>query len=140
MVGKSEEGTFKYVRESAGKKVAGWKGQGLCKKAREVLVKSGLRSTPTCTTSCFQLIKKMCRNMSSICSNFWWGAVNGVKKVHWIAWDKMCIRKHEGGLGFRYLEAFNQAMLAKQALHVTEPHVVVCQSAKSKVLLRRPYS
>ena len=42
MVGRSKDGTFKYVRESAGKKVARYKGQGLSKTAREVLVKSGL--------------------------------------------------------------------------------------------------
>ena len=47
VVGRSKDGTFKYVRESAKGKVTGWKGQGLSKKAREVLVKSRLQSTPT---------------------------------------------------------------------------------------------
>jgi hypothetical protein len=80
VVGKSKDGTFKYVRESARGKVAGWKGQGLSKTPREVLIKSGLQSTPTFTMSCFQLTKKMCRNLSSISSNFWWGAPNGEKR------------------------------------------------------------
>ena len=89
VVGKFKEGTFKYVKESAKGKVSGWKGQGLSKKAREVLIKSGLQSTPTFTMSYFQLTKKMCGNMSSISSNFWWREANGEKRVHWIAWDKM---------------------------------------------------
>lgn len=32
-----------------------------------------------------------------------------------MAWDKMCIMKKNGGLGFRNLFAFNLAMLGKQA-------------------------
>ena len=92
-MGKSKEGTFKYARESAKGKVTGWKGQGISKKAREVLVKSGLQSTPTFTMSCFQLTKKLCGNLTSISSNFWWGEANGEKKVHWIAWKKMCVSK-----------------------------------------------
>ena len=100
-VGKSKEGTFKYAQESAKGKVTGWKGQGLSKKAREVSVKSGLQSTPTFTMSCFQLTKKMCRNLTSISSNFWWGETNGERKVHWLAWKKMCRAKKEGGMGFQ---------------------------------------
>lgn len=53
VVGRSKEGTFKHVRESSKGKVMGWKGQGLSKAAKEVLVKSGLQATTTFTMSCF---------------------------------------------------------------------------------------
>ena len=71
LVGKSKEGTFRYVTESSKGKASGWKGQGLSKAAREVLIKSGLQAVPTFTMSCFQLTKKTCRNLTSISSKFW---------------------------------------------------------------------
>ena len=45
VVGRSKDGTIKYVKESAKGKVSGWKGQGLSKMAREVLIKSGLQAS-----------------------------------------------------------------------------------------------
>lgn len=115
VVGRSKDGCFKNITESSGAKVGGWKGQGLSKAAREVLVKSVLQATPTYSMSCFKLSRKMCRNLKTISSNFWWGAINGGRKVHWVAWDKMCTRKRGGGMGFRDYYAFDQALLAKQA-------------------------
>ncbi|XP_050262110.1 polygalacturonase inhibitor 2-like [Quercus robur] len=46
--------------------------------------------------------------------NFWWGQKEKESKVPWVSWRKMCKSKLHDGMGFRNLEAFNLAMLAKQ--------------------------
>jgi hypothetical protein len=73
VVGRSKEGCFQYINERSGAKVSGWKGQGLSKKAKEILVKSVLQATPTYPMSCFKFNKQQCKKLSAISSNFWWG-------------------------------------------------------------------
>lgn len=48
--------------------------------------------------SCFKLSRKMCQNLGSICSKFWWGVAKDERKFQWVAWCKMCTRKREVAL------------------------------------------
>ncbi|XP_065626763.1 uncharacterized mitochondrial protein AtMg00310-like [Quercus suber] len=64
--------------------------------------------------SCFKLSESLCRELGSMISRFWWGQRNVERKIPWIAWDKLCKPKVDGGMGFRDLKAFNLTLLAKQ--------------------------
>ena len=65
--------------------------------------------------------------------NFWWGQKNQESKIAWISWRKMCKPKSLGGLGFRNLQAFNLALLAKQAWKIlTNPSSLVAHILKAK--------
>ncbi|KAL0434332.1 UNVERIFIED_CONTAM: putative ribonuclease H protein [Sesamum latifolium] len=57
----------------------------------------------------------------------------GESKTHWVAWQKLCRCKKEGGLGFRRLKDLNKALLAKQAWRViTNPNGILYQIFKYK--------
>jgi hypothetical protein len=65
--------------------------------------------------------------------NFWWGADNGQRKAHCIAWEKLLRPKDRGGIGFKDLRLFNQALLARQAWRLIQfPESLCAQLLKAK--------
>ncbi|CAN1787046.1 Uncharacterized mitochondrial protein AtMg00310 [Linum perenne] len=53
--------------------------------------------------------------------------------MHWVSWEKLCLPKEKGGLGFKDLEFFNHALLAKQTWRLIQnPDLLLAQIYKAK--------
>ena len=113
-VGRAKKETFSYIRERVWHKIQGWKEKLLSQAGREILIKAVIQAMLTFTMGCFKLPKNLCKDIEALTRKFWWGYLGEARKIHWIAWKKLCLPKLHGGLGFRELEKFNLALLGKQ--------------------------
>ena len=114
MVGQAKKQSFIFLKERVWKKLQGWKEKLLSQARREVLIKAVIQAIPTYTMSCFKLPKGLVRELKSLIRKFWWGYSGDSRKVHWVCWEKLCEAKEVGGISFKEIEKFNDALLAKQ--------------------------
>ncbi|XP_073045642.1 uncharacterized mitochondrial protein AtMg00310-like [Primulina eburnea] len=88
--------------------------------------------------SCFRITKLVCEEIERECSNFWWGVGEGKRRMHWKFWKELCQPKCMGGLGFRHLETFNKALLAKQIWRIlVDPGSLVGHVLKTRYFRRQ---
>ena len=113
LVGRSKWEVFAFVRERVWKKAHGWKEKLLSRAGKEIMIKSILQAIPTYVMSVFALPSTLCAEITLILRKFWWCSDGKDKGIMWKKWHDMC-RQKKGGMGFRDVELFNLAFLAKQ--------------------------
>jgi hypothetical protein len=101
--------------------------------AKEVLIKAVAQAEPTYTMSVFKIPLGICDELTRIIQEFWWGVENGKHKTAWVAWKQLTHKKGRGGLGFKDLQIFNQALLARQAWRLIQfPYSLCARLFKAK--------
>ena len=137
VVSRSKQQIFGFVKSNIQQRMSKWKNRFLSTAGKEIMLKSVALAMPTYTMSCFRLPSRLCKELSSLMSNYWWGEANGKNKVHWCSWRKLTRSKNMGGLGFKDLMAFNAALLGKQVWRlITQPNLLVSQVLKAKYFPR----
>ena len=111
---RAKKQSFVYIKERIRKRLQGWKEKLLSQAGREVLIKSVIQAIPIYSMSCFKLPKGLIKEIETMIRKFWWGYSGDCRKVHWVKWECLCQAKEAGGMGFKEIEKFNKALLAKR--------------------------
>ena len=114
MVGRNRSASLNFIKERVWGKIQGWKEKMLSQASKEVLLKAIVQVIPTFAMSCFRLPVGLCRDIEMMIRKFWWGQRGDRRKIHWKKRETLCKPKVDGGMGFKDLCKFNEAMLAKR--------------------------
>jgi hypothetical protein len=116
IIGRSKVSSLSGIKGRIWEKMQGWKEKFLSHAEKEILLKAVVQAIPTYTMT-----------------RFWWGHKENDRKVAWMNWERMGKAKEIGGLGFRDLECFNSALLAKHGWRLVQnPNSFVARILKEK--------
>ena len=131
--GRMKDEQFQPIMDRLGKRCNDYSERFMSYAAKEVHVKSVVQALPTFAMSVFMFSKGFCEKYERMIRDFWWEDEEGQRKVHWMAWERMIKPKRDGGIGFRDMHLFNQALLSKQGWRLIQnPDGLCTRVLKSK--------
>lgn len=89
----------------------------------------------------FKGLNAICDKLDALTRKFWWKP-NGKdgKYLAWKDWDKLCVSKAKGGLGFKKAKDVNNSLLSKLAWMIASKHDSLCMSIlRSKYKVRQDW-
>ncbi|XP_060211916.1 uncharacterized protein LOC132639487 [Lycium barbarum] len=108
-----KKGYYNDLIKKVKNKLQNWKGKLLSFGGKAVLINSVLQSIPIYMLSAVVPTKYTINMLHKIFARFYWSTKEEGKNRHWSSWDKICLPKEQGGLGFRSLEDVSKALFAK---------------------------
>ncbi|KAL0458885.1 UNVERIFIED_CONTAM: hypothetical protein Slati_0515700 [Sesamum latifolium] len=129
---RSKRALFASLKDRIWKRIHGRHEKTLSLAGKATLIQLVVQAIPSYAMSCFRLPKTLLKEFQSLSADFF-RHDGDRRRIHLITWNKMCTSKLKGGLGFRNLEAFNLALLAKQLWRlITRSECLVSKVLKAK--------
>ena len=119
-LGGSKVQVFGFVQDRLNNRVNGWTFRFFTKGGKEVIIKSVVTVLSNHVMYVYRLPKATIKKLTSAVAQFWWSPGGSIKGMHWKSWDKLCVPKDNGGLGFKDLIDFNTTILGKQFWRLIE--------------------
>ncbi|KAL9676640.1 hypothetical protein QQ045_004856 [Rhodiola kirilowii] len=133
VMGQRKADMFGCIIEKAWRKINDWKCKLLSAAGREVLIKAVLQALPVYMMSVYRFPEKCIQELTRLFLKFWWDKGENNRGISWINKGTLQKKKVEGGLGFRDLRRFNDAILMKICWRIAKfPNLLV-----SRVLLAK---
>ncbi|GJV79438.1 hypothetical protein Tco_1515308 [Tanacetum coccineum] len=99
-------------------KVNNWKNKMLTYAGRLQLISSVLSSIHVYWASVFMLPKITIKDINKLLKGFMWCQGEMTKGKAKIAWDNVCIPKHQGGMGLKILNLWNEVLITKHLWNI----------------------
>ncbi|CAN1181258.1 Putative ribonuclease H protein At1g65750 [Linum perenne] len=107
--------TYQGIVDRISQKLSGCKVKSLSLAGRVTLAQSVLASIPAYSMQTTVIPITTCDAIDRIIRNFVWGSTDEARKVHLIAWDRICTPKEDGWLGLKMARLLNRAYMMKLA-------------------------
>ena len=114
MIGRRTKSFFNEIKLKVLSKITSWQQKFFSCGGKEILIKAVAQAIPTYAMSVFKLPLGLCNDMQGAIAQFWWGSTKEKRSIHWSRWENLSQAKIRGGLGFKDLSCFNQALVVKQ--------------------------